>query len=201
MLRFSQIRHTNPDRYMYYEYGSKSHPGGIADPTEEKIVPISATNTSRCHVAILNFYFSKVPPLAIKSDSLFYMKPMPFTPTGIKTWFWDENFPKTKLSTVLKTMLKEANISGNFTNHSLCVTGTPEAIIQKRTGHGSLSALRMYMRELLLSNKQWFPLSLPTSHLQRVNKLIQAKLVQASIRLAINSTWIPLIPRMTWKCF
>ena len=29
------------------------------------------------------------------SDSLFfYMKPMPFIPTGIKPWFWDENFPK-----------------------------------------------------------------------------------------------------------
>ena len=44
--------------------------------------------------------------------------------------------------------MKEANISGNFTNHSLRVTGTtmlfdsgtPEAIIQKRTGHRSPSA-------------------------------------------------------------
>lgn len=155
-LRFSQIcRFTNPDRYMYYKYGSKTQPGGIADPTAGKLFPFQpCTNTSRCHVAILDFYFSKVPPLAIKSDSHFYMKPMPFTPSGINPWFWDENFSKTKLSTLLKTMMKEANISGNFTNYSLRVngttmlfdSGTPEAIIQKCTGHRSLLALRMYER-------------------------------------------------------
>ena len=95
------------------------------------------------------FTFLKSRHLPSKVTPFFYMKPMPFTPTGIKPWFWDENFPKTKLSTLLKTMMKEANISGNFTNHSLHVTGTtmlfdsgtPEAIIQKRTGHRSLSAL------------------------------------------------------------
>ena len=124
-LRFSQIRRfTNPDRYVYYEYGSKNQPGGISDPTAGKLFPFQpCTNTSRCHVAILDFYFSKVPPLAIKSDSHFYMKPMPFTLSGINPWFCDENFSKTKLSTLLKTMMKEANISGNFTNHSLRVTG------------------------------------------------------------------------------
>ena len=76
---------------------------------------------------------------------------MPFTLTGIKPWFWDENFPKMKLSTLLKTMMKEAN---NFTNHSLRVTrttvlydsGTPEAIIHKCTRQRSLSALQMYER-------------------------------------------------------
>ena len=44
---------------------------------------------------------------------------------------------------LLKTMMKEANISGNFVNHSLRVTRTTmlfdseilEAIIHKRTGH------------------------------------------------------------------
>ena len=81
-LRFSQIdRFTNPNCYMYYKYSSKNHPGGIADPTEGKIVLISATNSSRCHVAILYFYFSKIPPLAIKSYSFLYMKLMPYSST------------------------------------------------------------------------------------------------------------------------
>ena len=48
------------------------------------------------------------------------------------------------------TMASEAGLSGNYTNHSLRVTGTtslfdagvPEAIIQKRTGHKSVDALR-----------------------------------------------------------
>ena len=89
------------------------------------------------------FTFLKFRHLPSKVIPFFYMKPMPFTLTGIKPWFWDENFPKMKLSMLLKTMTKEANISGNFTNHSLRVSrttmlfdsGIPETIIHKRTGH------------------------------------------------------------------
>ena len=53
-------------------------------------------------------------------------------------------------------MCKEANtIPGNFTNHSLRATGTTalfdagvqESVIQKRTGHRSLDALRCYERD------------------------------------------------------
>ena len=106
---------------------------------------------------------------------------MPFTPSGIKTLVLGWNFSKTKLSMLLKTMMKEANISGNFTNHSLHVTGTtmlfdsgtPEAIIQKCTG--SVSALRMYERVTPQQQAIWFPIPLPTAaRLQRVNKLIHS---------------------------
>ena len=51
-------------------------------------------------------------------------------------------------------MCKEASIEGNITNHSLRATsatqmydqGVPEKIIQERTGHHSLEALRTYER-------------------------------------------------------
>lgn len=52
-------------------------------------------------------------------------------------------------------MMKDASIQGKkFTNHSLRATGTttlfdagvPEALIQKRSGHRSTKALRMYER-------------------------------------------------------
>ena len=51
-------------------------------------------------------------------------------------------------------MCREAGIEGNITNHSLRATsatqmydkGVPEKIIQERTGHRSLEALRMYER-------------------------------------------------------
>ena len=51
-------------------------------------------------------------------------------------------------------MCEEADIGGNKTNHSLRVTGAsalfdagvPERIIQGRTGHRSLDALRIYER-------------------------------------------------------
>ena len=49
-------------------------------------------------------------------------------------------------------MFQEASIVGKFSNHSLHATGAttlfdanvPEAIIQKRSGHSSTKALRMY---------------------------------------------------------
>ena len=51
-------------------------------------------------------------------------------------------------------MCVDAEVEGNFTNHSLRATGAttlfdagvPESLIQKRTGHRSLDALRMYER-------------------------------------------------------
>ena len=51
-------------------------------------------------------------------------------------------------------MCKEPKIEGNYTNNSLCATGAtslfdagiPEALIQKRTGHRTLEALRSYER-------------------------------------------------------
>ena len=55
---------------------------------------------------------------------------------------------------MLKKMCSDVNIHGNFTNHNLRATsatllfnaGVPESIIQKRTGHKSLDALRTYER-------------------------------------------------------
>ena len=51
-------------------------------------------------------------------------------------------------------MRAEAGIGGQKTNHSLCATaatekfrqGAPEKLIQERTGHRSLEALRSYER-------------------------------------------------------
>ena len=67
---------------MYYEYASKNHPGGVADPTEGKLFPFQPQILAGA--MFLYSTFTKVPPLAIKSDSLFYMKLMSFTPTGIR---------------------------------------------------------------------------------------------------------------------
>ena len=55
---------------------------------------------------------------------------------------------------MVKQMFQEASIVGKFSNHSLRATGAttlfdanvPEAIIQKRSGHSSTKALRMYER-------------------------------------------------------
>ena len=53
---------------------------------------------------------------------------------------------------MVKEMFRQADIQGNFTNHSLratCATqlfdaGVPEALVQKQTGHKSVESLRLY---------------------------------------------------------
>ena len=55
---------------------------------------------------------------------------------------------------MLKKMCQEAGISGNFSNHSVRAygassmfqAGVPEKLIQQRTGHRTLEALRQYER-------------------------------------------------------
>ena len=61
---------------------------------------------------------------------------------------------KDTLQSKLNNMCKQAGIGGNNTNHSLRAasatqmydSGVPEKLIQERTGHRSLEALRMYER-------------------------------------------------------
>ena len=118
-LQFSQIHcTTNPDQYTYTEFGSKNHPRGIADHSEGKIVSIIATGTPNCHVRIMDFYLSKVPQNVVKEGGKFYLSPLPFTPTGMRPWFFTNPYPQKKIQGLLKKMCQEAKIEGNFTNHS-----------------------------------------------------------------------------------
>ena len=60
-LRFEQfIRMRDPDRYTYYEHGSKNHSGGVADKGHGKIVTIVDTAPHVSHVRILDMYLSKI---------------------------------------------------------------------------------------------------------------------------------------------
>ena len=155
-LTFAQLkRQDNPDRYTYYEYVSKNHQGGIADCSEGKVVTIVHSNMARSHVAILDLYLSKVPVAAKQPNGKFYRQPLPFTPTGIRPWFFEGHLGQNCIQAMVKNMMQDASIDGKrFTNHSLRATGTtslfdagvPEALIQKRSGHRSTKALRMYER-------------------------------------------------------
>ena len=140
-LRFEQlVRMENPDRYTYYEYGSKNHSGGVGDKSYGKVVTVVDTVSASqiSHVRILDEYF----------------QPLPFTPTGSRPWYWSTPLGKNKLAQMVKQMFRRANIQGNFTNHSLratCATqlfgaGIPEALVQKQTGHKSVESLRLYER-------------------------------------------------------
>lgn len=122
---------------------------------ENKVVPSYAVPEAgeRCHVALLDLYFSKVPPDALQKDN-FYLCPLQRKPE-------DPNAPRfmsvqIRINTINQTLSKMCEQAGleHRTNHSLWATGAsnmfqanlPEHVIQSRMGHLLLNALRMYER-------------------------------------------------------
>ena len=157
-LRISQMRrYYNPHKYVYTENASKNRQGGLKQlRVENKSVPILATPEAdnRCHVHILDLYLSKLPPIA-KDKDLFYWRPFDTVPKDpAAPWYMASPVGKNVLGDMMKNICKEAGIVGKKTNHSLRATGAselfaagvPERIIQQRTGHRSLDALRLYER-------------------------------------------------------
>ena len=122
------------------------------DSSNKKIVNVVATDSPRCLVKLIYLYYGKVPPSVPNLGGRFYLTPLPSTPTGSRPWFFGEALPLKRLQGLLKQMCTDANIYGNFTNHSLRATGAtvlfdagvPESLIKKRTGHKSIDALRVY---------------------------------------------------------
>lgn len=125
---------------------------------EHKIVPIYAVPEAgtRCHVFILDEYLRKLPkPLAFEKDN-FYLQPIAGaeikSPEG--PWFTTIPVGRNTLQKMVQGMCAECGLSGYKTNHSLRATGAtelftagvPEKVIQKHTGHLSLSGLRHYER-------------------------------------------------------
>ena len=153
-LKLSQLKRCHdPDHYVYTENTSKNRSGGMAQMRmENKVVPVYASVEAglRCHVYILDLYFSKLPPRAVAND-VFYLQPLQKTDPG-GPWFSVLPVGRNTLSTMVKTICAEAGVGGNKTNHSLRATGTstlfqagvPEKIIQQRSGHLSLHGLRHY---------------------------------------------------------
>ena len=159
-LHISQIkRFTDPDHYIYYEYCSKNRAGTFQQKhVDPKIVPIYCTctvnSTERCHVHLLDLYLQKLPKGAIEAD-VFYMRPLNAVPKDTsRPWFTNCPVGRNTLAAVVKKMCKEVGIEGKKTNHSLRATGAtelfqakvPERLIQQRTGHRSVEALRVYER-------------------------------------------------------
>ena len=154
-LQISQLRcEYNPDRYLYVENGSKNI-SGASLKISNKVVPVYANSKkgSRCLVALLDKYLSKLPLLAFEKD-IFYMRPKAFVPNDAKSpWYECMPVGKEKLRTMLGKMCERAKIERK-SNHSLRATGAtemfaasvPEKLIQSRTGHRSIEALRVYER-------------------------------------------------------
>ena len=106
----------------------------------------------RCHVMVLDMYFSKLPPEAFEKDN-FYVQPVTSVDPA-KLWFTTKPVGRNTLSRMVKDICNKGRIEGNKTNHSLRATGVselfqagvPEKLIQERSGHLSLDGLRQYQR-------------------------------------------------------
>lgn len=148
---------SNPDQYVYHENVSKNNNGPFKKiHVKKKVVPIYACPEvgERSPVNILDKYISKLPSYAIEHD-LFYLRPLQAVPADQKApWYASVPVGRDTLQKKFHLMCEQAGIKGNKTNHSLRATGAtelyesgvPEKLIQERTGHRSLEALRVYER-------------------------------------------------------
>ena len=175
-LKISQLKRME-DHYVYYENVSKNCNGSFRKlHVKSKVVPLYSVPEAgeRCPVKILDKYISRLPQDALLED-IFYLRPLEkFSEEGNKPWYTCVPLGKNTLQAMVKNMCTEAGIQGNKTNHSLRATGAtelfkrgvPEKIVQERTGHRSLEALRTYERSsieqhravsaILSTNRQHF---------------------------------------------
>ena len=109
----------------------------------------------RDHVCILDKFLISFQRVQKLMDIFTYLRPLSKAPKDSKKpWFTHLPVGKNKLSSMVKEMCKVAGVEGNKTNYSLRCCGVtslyksnvPEKLIQERSGHCSLTALRAYER-------------------------------------------------------
>ena len=143
-------------RYTYTEYVSKNRSGGLKQIQQgnKTVHQYESENVERCHVLLLDKYFSKLPKEA-KDKDIFYLKPKNVAPKDpISPWFTAVPIGKHTLQDMMKKMSIQADLDQSFTNHSLRAYGVsklfqanvPEKLIMERSGHRSIEGVRKYER-------------------------------------------------------
>ena len=137
--------------YLYVENGLKNNSGGAAHlKVANKVVEQHADMSlgPRCHVPLLDLYRSKLPP-GYTQDAFYFRPLLSSSPDG--PWFSKQVYGHNKLCTTLKEMRLEAGIPVRSiyalratAASRLFQSDVPEHMIQERTGHRSLKALRAY---------------------------------------------------------
>ena len=132
-------------RYTYVEHRSKNHSDGVSDLTDGNAVTIIVhSQGNRSHTTLLDCWISIYRRSLVKQDRppTAFISSLAVYTHWCSTMVWDSPVGTKRLQTIVKDMMEEAKIPGNFTNHSLRATGTttlfnagvPEALIQKRSG-------------------------------------------------------------------
>ena len=129
---------------------------GLNDMRKERKIAwiYPSENPVRCPVRLTKKYLSLCPPLYLKKN--FYLKAL--TKTKPSQWYAKQVVGQNTLGKVVKQMMKEAEIEGFFTNHSLRRTGSTRLfqagidrkLIKEATGHTS-DAVDAYQ---VISDKQ-----------------------------------------------
>ena len=144
--------------YTYKEHTSKTKNGSFRKlHIQNKVVPIYECKEAgqQCPVYILDKYISKLPSEAVSND-IFFFRPLDKIPSNDSMPWYIGSQPvgRNTLDQKLRKMCQMAGIDGNISNHSLRATsathmfqmGVPERVIQERTGHRTVEALRTYER-------------------------------------------------------
>ena len=166
-VKLSQLkRETNPDRYVYTENVSKNNNGTYKQlHIKCKVVPLyrrpELETKGYCPVQTLDEYISKLPSQASTQDVFVFrlLEKKPDYPKAL--WYSPVPVGKHTLNEKLAKMCALRGIEGRVTNHSVRATsathmyeqGVPEKVIQDRTGHRSLEALRVYERTSALQQE------------------------------------------------
>ena len=158
---------------------------------------------NRCPVFILDEYISKLPDEA-RAKNLFYAQPLKKVPKDPqKPWYSAVPLGKNTLRNKFRTMCEDAQIKGNKTNHSLRATaatemfrnGAPEKVIQERTGHRSLEALRTYERSDEAQHRAMSSLlaNVPGKVQQQVSCMQQLKARTEAVNISQTFSSMPAI--------
>ena len=181
-LKLSQLQRDS-DKYVYHENVSKNRNGSFKQlHVSSKVVPVYSCPEAgqRCPVYLLDLYISKLPQEA-KEQDLVYVRPLEKQPHDTsKPWYSAVPIGNHTLQQMVKKMCSDAGISGHKTNHSLRATGAtelfkrgaPEKLIQERTGHRSLEALRTYERSSEEQHKAASTLLSAPSHLSHYSHMV-----------------------------
>ena len=192
-LKLSQLQRDS-DKYVYHENVSKNRNGSFKQlHVSSKVVPVYSCPEAgqRCPVYLLDLYISKLPEEAKEKD-LVYVRPLekqPHDPS--KPWYSAVPLGNHTLQQMVKKMCSDAGIGGHKTNHSLRATGAtelfkrgaPEKLIQERTGHRSLEALRTYERSSEEQHKAASTLLSAPSHLSHYSHIVNTSTKTQAIEI------------------
>ena len=134
---------------MTHDEVTKNHPGGISDSESfEKLARMYETDHSNDGYQALKLYLAKLNPLC---ESLFQYPKRQWKPAD-RVWFENRPLGVNKLSSMMKVISAEAELSRVYTNHCIRATaitlwshaGLNDRQIMAISGHRNEASLRSY---------------------------------------------------------